>query len=184
MRRRCRVVLSFQAHQPLSMAAAVAAVCDAARVAAAAGNESTSSAAASMRALLLPADRATRWQPGMMGAGGIPARSTVCSTLTPSGGTTDDTARIQAAINVCPVGQVVQLSAGTFLINDGHYLRVNKGITLRGAGPGQDHCRQDQRCQAVPVGGQRQAVTAHRRRHRRCFPPPTTASNAVGFGRA
>ena len=51
--------------------------------------------------------------------------------------TADDTARIQAAINVCPAGQVVQLSAGTFLINDGHYLRVNKGITLRGAGPGQ-----------------------------------------------
>ena len=33
------------------------------------------------RAIFLPADRATRWQPGMMGAGGIPARSTICATL-------------------------------------------------------------------------------------------------------
>ena len=89
-----------------------------------------------MRAHLLPADRATRWQPGMMGAGGIPARSTICATINPGSGAADDTARIQAAINVCPAGEVVQLSAGTFLINDGHYLRLNKGITLRGAGPG------------------------------------------------
>ena len=31
---------------------------------------------------------------------------------------------------------MVQLSAGTFLINGGNYLLINKGITLRGAGPG------------------------------------------------
>lgn len=84
----------------------------------------------------LPFERTTRWQPGMIGAGGIPLRNVVCATLTPSGGSADDTARIQAAINTCPAGQVVQLSAGTFLINDGRYLRVNKSITLRGAGPG------------------------------------------------
>ena len=30
-----------------------------------------------------PAERSTLWNPGMMGAGGIPVRSTVCSTLTP-----------------------------------------------------------------------------------------------------
>ncbi len=71
----------------------------------------------------------------MRGVGGIPARSTVCATLSPSG-TQDDTARIQGSINTCPVGQVVQLTAGTFLINSGHYLVINKGITLRGAGPG------------------------------------------------
>ncbi len=84
---------------------------------------------------LLSADRATTWNPGMMGVGGIPVRSTVCATLTPGGGTQDDTARIQAAINACPAGQVVQLAAGTFLINSGNYLLINKGITLRGAGP-------------------------------------------------
>jgi hypothetical protein len=48
----------------------------------------------------------------------------------------DDTNQIQAAIDNCPPGQVVQLSAGTFLVNSGNYLLINKGITLRGAGPG------------------------------------------------
>ena len=57
----------------------------------------------------------------MMGVGGIPARSTVCATLSPSG-TQDDTATDPGSINTCPVGQVVQLTAGTFLINNGHYL--------------------------------------------------------------
>ena len=42
------------------------------------------------------------------------------------------TAAIQAAINACPEGQVVRLSAGTFTIND--HILINKGITLRGAG--------------------------------------------------
>lgn len=85
----------------------------------------------------LPADRATIWKPGMMAVGGIPARATVCATLSPNNPASDDTVRIQAAINVCPIGQVVQLTAGTFLINSGNYLVINKGITLRGAGPGQ-----------------------------------------------
>ncbi|HEY7300652.1 MAG TPA: glycosyl hydrolase family 28-related protein [Xanthobacteraceae bacterium] len=85
----------------------------------------------------LSPDRATTWSPGMMGAGGIPARSTVCTTVAPLGGAQDDTARIQAAINRCPLGQVVQLAAGTFLIESGRYLLIHKGITLRGAGPGQ-----------------------------------------------
>src|SRR5262249_48748257 len=39
---------------------------------------------------------------------------------------------IQAAIDGCPAGQVVQLSAGTFLTN--RFVLINKGITLRGAG--------------------------------------------------
>jgi hypothetical protein len=85
----------------------------------------------------LQADRATVWNPGMMGVGGIPIRSTVCSTLTPRGGGQDDTAQIQVAIRTCPAGQVVQLGAGTFIINSGNFVLLNKGITLRGAGPGQ-----------------------------------------------
>lgn len=84
----------------------------------------------------LPPDRATTWNPGMMGVGGIPVRTTVCSTLKPRGGELDDTAQIQAAINTCPTGQVVQLAAGMFIINSG-FLLINKGITLRGAGPSQ-----------------------------------------------
>ncbi|MEO8319194.1 MAG: hypothetical protein ABI561_12800 [Bradyrhizobium sp.] len=104
---------------------------------AAASNEVTPSTSTINSSGFLPADRSTTWNPGMMGVGGIPKRSTVCATVNPSGGTSDDTVRIQAAINVCPAGQVVQLAAGTFLINSGNYLVINKGITLRGAGPGQ-----------------------------------------------
>jgi hypothetical protein len=87
--------------------------------------------------VVLSADRTTAWNPGMMAVDSIPVRSTVCARLTPRGGTLDDTARIQGAINACPAGQVVQLAAGTFLINSGNFVLVNKAITLRGAGPGQ-----------------------------------------------
>jgi len=87
------------------------------------------------RSAILPADRATLWNPGMRGVGGIPVRTTVCATLAPRGAALDDTTRIQAAIDGCPDGQVVQLAAGTFVINGGNYLLINRGITLRGAGP-------------------------------------------------
>jgi hypothetical protein len=82
---------------------------------------------------LLPSDRNADWNPGMVTVGGIPNRTTVCATLSPGGG--EDSGRINSAISACPAGQVVQLSAGTFLTND--HVLINKGITLRGAGPGQ-----------------------------------------------
>lgn len=121
----------FYAIAAIAIAIAGAALCVPSRVAAA-DNETASPSAVSSGAFL-PADRVTVWKPGMMAVGGIPARSTICATISPSGA--DDTLRIQAAINVCPIGQVVQLTAGTFLINSGNYLVINKGITLRGAGP-------------------------------------------------
>ncbi len=80
-------------------------------------------------AQLLPADRATTWNPGI--PGGVPARTTVCATLSPPSG--DAASAIQSAINACPAGQVVQLSSGTFTINSG-IIFLNKGVTLRGAG--------------------------------------------------
>jgi len=85
---------------------------------------------------LLPADRRTEWNPGVTyGGGGIPERDEVCVTLEPSGG--DDTAALQAALDDCPAGGVVDLTAGTFRISgDGVEVRTS-GITLRGAGPGQ-----------------------------------------------
>src|SRR5215472_9065975 len=43
---------------------------------------------------LLPRDRQTMWDPGLNPVGGVPARTTVCATLSPSRG--DDTAAIQA----------------------------------------------------------------------------------------
>jgi hypothetical protein len=54
-------------------------------------------------------------------------------TLSPSGG--DDTAAIQAALDNCPPGMVVQLTAGTFNIYSIITIN-NSNVTLRGAGPG------------------------------------------------
>jgi hypothetical protein len=76
--------------------------------------------------------RFTVWNPGLNAVGGIPSRTTVCAALSPSGGEESDD--IPAAIDACPDGQVVRLSAGTFTVN--HFVLINKGITVRGAGPG------------------------------------------------
>lgn len=84
---------------------------------------------------ILSEDRATTWKPGLMATGSIPERTTVCATLTPRGSSLDDAEQIQSAIDACPEGQVVQLAEGTFIINGGAYLLINKGVTLRGAGP-------------------------------------------------
>jgi hypothetical protein len=72
----------------------------------------------------LPADRLYDWNPGLDSVGGIPDRTTVFTTVNPGGD-------IQAAIDACPPGEVVQLAAGTFTVNN--YLLIDKGITLRGA---------------------------------------------------
>jgi hypothetical protein len=85
---------------------------------------------------VLPPARRTTWNPGI--PGGIPARTTVCATVdaaTYLNGTLDATAGIQAAINACPAGQVVRLTAGNFLVNGEHPITIDKGVVLRGAGP-------------------------------------------------
>src|SRR5262249_28720126 len=84
----------------------------------------------------LPEDRKVAWNPGVVG--GIPERNQICATVDAAGlgnGTDDASATIQAAIDTCPAGQVVQLSEGTFRI-DSRLLQISSGITLRGAGPG------------------------------------------------
>jgi hypothetical protein len=81
-----------------------------------------------------PSDRTTAWNPGLNAVGGIPNRTTIFATLTPRGGSQDDSDAIQAKLDACPAGQVVQLSAGTFTVNN--FLIISKSITLRGAGPG------------------------------------------------
>ena len=86
----------------------------------------------------LPSDRLTTWVPGLMAVGGIPGRSTIFETLhaaTYGNGTSDASSAIKAALDSCPVGQVVQLSAGPFLCNQS-FLNIHRGITLRGAGAG------------------------------------------------
>lgn len=89
---------------------------------------------------ILPADAdaSANWRmAGMLSAGGIPNRTTICATVSPRGGGQDDTSDIQSAIDSCPDGQVVLLSLGRFTIAEGNYVLVHKGITLRGAGPAQ-----------------------------------------------
>src|ERR1700730_17664184 len=81
---------------------------------------------------IIPPDRDFAWNPGMMSKGGIPNRTTVCATLSPSGG--DDSAAIQAQLDSCPSEQVVMLNPGTFIVNN--YLLIHTPITLRGSGAG------------------------------------------------
>ena len=100
-------------------------------------SDSTSALPSTSAPALLTGDRRTVWRPGMMEVGGVPARSTVCARVEASkygNGSLESSGWIQAAINACPPGQVVQLSAGTFLANN--YVIISKGITLRGAGAG------------------------------------------------
>ncbi len=64
--------------------------------------------------------------------GGIPARTTICSTLNPGA----SAAQINATVKACPTGQVVMLSAGTYNISDDGIV-MKSGVTLRGAGADQ-----------------------------------------------
>ncbi len=87
----------------------------------------------------LPANRTTVWSnAGLLTKGGIPSATwPVCNStpLTPSG-TSDDSAQINSKITQCAAGTVVQLAAGTFLMGQGNYIAINKGVVLRGAGAG------------------------------------------------
>jgi hypothetical protein len=106
---------------------------------------------------LMPSDRRTVWQPGVTynaipasGAGNtIPAitprpgmvfePTTIFTTLSPLGSGMDDTPQINAAIAAAPDNTVIQLAAGTFLINESTNNLIDirrSNITLRGAGPG------------------------------------------------
>ena len=85
-------------------------------------------------AQIIPSDRNFAWNPGMMSKGGIPDPLDGLRDAFAGNGTTDDSARIQTALDSCPAGQVVQLNAGTFVVNN--LLLVHSSITLRGAGAG------------------------------------------------
>lgn len=82
---------------------------------------------------LIPAASLTTWAPGVRG---IPTRTQICATVAAASyghGAQEASAGIQAAIDACPAGQVVQLSAGVFTVNN--YIRIGRALTLRGAGP-------------------------------------------------
>src|SRR5258708_4952928 len=86
-------------------------------------------------AQIIPSNRVTTWKPGVTNNGGIPNRTTIYRTLSPSGG--DDTAAIQAALSGCPPNQGVQLTAGGFKITGNGLSFLSPNCTLRGVGPGQ-----------------------------------------------
>lgn len=76
---------------------------------------------------------------GVTPNGGIPARPTQCgATVLASefgSGSSDATSGLQSRINSCTVGQHLLLGPGTFRLDS--YIKVDKGITLRGSGAGQ-----------------------------------------------
>src|SRR2546423_3833200 len=87
-----------------------------------------------MGGTVISPDRITTWNPGILadtqlgiplGADGLPQRTMVCATLSPG----DD---VQAAIDACPEGQVVQLAAGTFTVAS--TITLTRGVVVRGAG--------------------------------------------------
>jgi hypothetical protein len=83
---------------------------------------------------LIPAERLTAWNPGILsdgqlglplGVDGLPQRTTICSTLSPG-------SDVQAAVDACPAGQVVLLQPGTFTVS--RTVTLTKGVVLRGSG--------------------------------------------------
>jgi hypothetical protein len=100
----------------------------------------------------LPADRKVDWKPGI--PGGIPSRTTICSTInaaTYGNGVTDATAAFQAAINSCPAGQVIYIPEGTYRLTN--TLTISKGIVLRGAGPDKTRLISSSPSQAIMFNG-------------------------------
>lgn len=81
---------------------------------------------------IIPASRRITWQDAVGVTGGIPTRTTIHATLTPTGGS--DSAQIQAALDACPADQVVKLSVGTFIVDA--QVSIRNRTVLRGAGTG------------------------------------------------
>ncbi len=81
---------------------------------------------------VLSTSRAIDWS-GAGVPGGIPTRTMSCANLTSSA----TAAEITAAVWACPSGQVVNLAAGTYMLDDGIWFDDVSGVTLRGAGANQ-----------------------------------------------
>jgi hypothetical protein len=80
---------------------------------------------------ILDPKRAIDWS--QAGAGTIPARTTICTTLNPGA----TAAQINTAIANCPANQTVFLSAGTYNLSGGLTVYNKSNVTLRGAGSNQ-----------------------------------------------
>jgi len=80
---------------------------------------------------ILAPTRAINWSNAGV-PGGIPSRTSICSTLSAGA----SVSQINSAISACPSGQVVYLNAGTYSGLSG-IIQMKSGVTLRGAGPDQ-----------------------------------------------
>jgi len=86
---------------------------------------------------VLSSSRAINWTNA--GAGSIPARTTICSTIQPYGSsqTPGSPLTINNAIASCQSGETVLLSAGTFYLNAPIDFAGKSNVTLRGSGADQ-----------------------------------------------
>jgi len=107
----------------------------------------------------LPSEGTTNWKPGVTYNGGFPARNTIYATLSPLGGTQDDTAQVQAALDGAGAlatdeqhAQVVKLNPGTFRISGQGLSMRYSYVTLRGSGPGTT-CWNNQVGNGTPTAG-------------------------------
>ncbi|HWA75720.1 MAG TPA: hypothetical protein VG937_25465 [Polyangiaceae bacterium] len=73
--------------------------------------------------------RTTSWAPGI--PGGVPKRTTICQTLSPTGNA--DNVAINQALKNCPANQVVKLNPGTYNIKEAITWSKND-VVLRGSG--------------------------------------------------
>jgi hypothetical protein len=80
---------------------------------------------------IIPADRSMDWTVAGI-PGGIPKRTTICSTLTPGA----TSAEINAAIDACPPDQVVYAPAGVYPLDATIGSGSHGEVVLRGDGPG------------------------------------------------
>jgi hypothetical protein len=90
-------------------------------------------------AQVLPVDRRIDWSRTGV-PGGIPERNAIHATIDAGAygdGSADASAAINAAIQSCPVDQVVFVPAGTYRLDSPIHFNLKQGVTLRGAGPGQ-----------------------------------------------
>src|SRR5262245_28408700 len=84
------------------------------------------------RADIIPPERLAPWTGNVGVPGGIPNRTLISTTLTPSGG--NDAAAINSAISACPSGQVVKVGPGTFQVGGTIGSFNRRHYKLRGSG--------------------------------------------------
>jgi hypothetical protein len=81
---------------------------------------------------IISANRSVDWRNAGI-AGGIPNRTTICSTLNPGA----SSSQINSAIAACPSGQVVKLNPGTYNLSAGIGFNNKSNVTVRGSGANQ-----------------------------------------------